>query len=92
MFAPGVILLMEDFHSTNSTIASLTVSIYLLGFAFAPLAFAPLSELYGRLIIYHVTSGFFIVFTIACAVSSNMPMFIVFRFLVIEAALLPSQY
>jgi len=37
---------MEDFHSTNSTIATLTVSIYLLGFAFAPL-----SELYGRLII-----------------------------------------
>lgn len=42
---------------------------------------APLSELYGRMPLYHVCNVLFLIFTIACAVSSNLAMFIVFRFL-----------
>jgi MFS family permease len=42
---------------------------------------APLSEMYGRLWLYHSCNLLFIVFTIAAAVSSNMGMFIAFRFL-----------
>jgi MFS family permease len=42
---------------------------------------APLSEMYGRLPLYHTCNFFFIVFAIACAVSTNMGMFIAFRFL-----------
>lgn len=72
---------MADFHSTNVTIATLTVTIYLLGFALGPLVIAPLSELYGRLIIYHVCNGLFFVFTIACAVSSDVGMLLAFRFI-----------
>ena len=40
---------------------------------------APLSELYGRLPVVHASNVLFLVFTIACAVSSDIPMFIVFR-------------
>lgn len=37
--------------------------------------------MYGRLIMYHSCNLLFIIFTIAAAVSTNMGMFIVFRFL-----------
>lgn len=72
---------MADFNSTNATVATLTVTIYLLGFALGPLIIAPLSELYGRLIIYHVCNGVFLAFTIACAVSADLGMFLAFRFI-----------
>lgn len=81
MFAPGVPQLMEEFHSSSETLASFVVSIFVLGFAFGPLFLAPLSELYGRLIVYDVCAVLFLVFTIACAVASNLGMLIGFRFL-----------
>lgn len=81
MFAPGASLLLEEFHETSSIIGTLTVTIYLLGFATGPLFIAPLSELYGRLYIYHVCNLVFISFTIGCALSKNVAMFVVFRFL-----------
>lgn len=42
---------------------------------------APLSEMYGRLPLYHICNFMFIVFTIACGLSKNLGMIIVFRFL-----------
>jgi MFS family permease len=54
MFAPGVPNLMAEFHSTNIELGSFVVSIYVLGFAFGPMALAPLSELYGRMPIVSV--------------------------------------
>jgi MFS family permease len=57
------------------------VSVYVLGFAFGPLIIAPLSEMYGRLPLYHICNLLFIVFTIAAAVAGSMGQFIVFRFL-----------
>jgi hypothetical protein len=53
MFAPGVPALMVEFKSNSSELASFCVSVYVLGFAAGPMIFAPLSELYGRLIVYH---------------------------------------
>lgn len=81
MFAPGVPEVMSEFHVTNEELASFVVSIYVLGYAFGPLVIAPLSELYGRMFVYHVGNFGFFVFTIACAVSSNLNMLIGFRFL-----------
>ena len=43
MFAPGVPQLMGEFDSSNSVLASLVVSIYILGNAFGPILLAPLS-------------------------------------------------
>ena len=81
MVAPGVPEVMKDFHTTNATIGSFIVSIYILGYAIGPLIIAPLSELYGRLIVYHVNNVLFIVFTIACAVAPNVGSLLAFRFL-----------
>ena len=66
---------------SNLIYRSLVVSVYILGYAFGPLLIAPMSELYGRLPVYHVNTGLFIVFNIACAKSTSLPMLIAFRFL-----------
>ncbi|KEF63033.1 uncharacterized protein A1O9_01009 [Exophiala aquamarina CBS 119918] len=81
MFAPGANQLAAEFGITNSTIAAMTVSIYILGFAVGPLFIAPFSELYGRLIIYHLCTVFYFAFTLGCAFSTNTAMFLVFRFI-----------
>ncbi|CAK4015666.1 MFS general substrate transporter [Lecanosticta acicola] len=81
MFAPGVPQLMREFGTDSSTLATFVVSIYVLGFAVGPLLIAPASELYGRLIVYHVTTIAFIIFTVACALAPSMSSLIVFRFL-----------
>jgi len=80
MFAPGVPQLMREFDSTNVELASFVVSVYILGFAFGPLVLAPLSEIYGRLPIYHVCNIGFMAFTVACALATNLNMLIGFRF------------
>ncbi|KAH8595870.1 major facilitator superfamily domain-containing protein [Bisporella sp. PMI_857] len=81
MLAPGVHLVMEDFHTSSTTFATFVVSIFVLGFACGPLLLAPLSELYGRVIVYNVTNVLFLAFTVLCAVSRNQPMLLAFRFL-----------
>lgn len=81
MFAPGVEDVLREFHSSSSILASLVVSVYVLGYAIGPLMAAPLSEMYGRVPVYHVSNVLFVIFTIACAVSSNLNMLIAFRFL-----------
>ncbi len=70
---------MQDFHSTSSTLASFITSSYLLGYAFGPLVIAPLSEIYGRLPVYHTCNMLFLIFNIACAVAPNLAALIVFR-------------
>lgn len=81
MFAPGVPEVLQDFHTDSQSLATFVVSVYLLGFAAGPLVVAPLSELYGRLWVYHVCNVLFIAFTVACALATNMKMLIGFRFL-----------
>ena len=81
MFAPGVPEVLTEFKSDDQLLGSFVVSVYILGYAVGPLFIAPLSELYGRLVVYHTGNVLFITFTIACAVSSNLNMLIAFRFL-----------
>lgn len=81
MVAPAVPLIMREFHSTNSTIGSFIVSIYILGYAVGPLFLAPLSEVYGRLPVYHTCNFMFVIWTVACALSPNISGLLVFRLL-----------
>lgn len=81
MFAPGVAEVMKEFHITDVQLGSFVVSVYLLGYAFGPLILAPLSELYGRLVVYHSCNLLFVIMTVVCALSRNMNTLIAFRFL-----------
>lgn len=89
MFAPGVEDVMIDFHSTSTMLASFVVSVYVLGYMIGPFLIAPLSEIYGRVYLYHACNILFLIFTIACAVAQTMPQLIVFRLLAGTAGVCP---
>ncbi|RXG43604.1 hypothetical protein VDGE_01203 [Verticillium dahliae] len=80
IFAPGVPDLMREFGSSSPLLASFVVSVYVLGFAAGPLLCAPLSEIYGRTIVYHVFNVGFFCFNIGCALAPSLSSLIVFRF------------
>ncbi|KAI0975118.1 cycloheximide resistance protein [Xylaria arbuscula] len=81
IFAPGVPLVLEEFHSTSPQIATFVVSVYLIGFAAGPVLLAPLSEIYGRVPVYHVCNVGFVAFSVACALAPTLNALIGFRFL-----------
>lgn len=72
---------MEEFHFTNELLGVFAVSVYVLGFVIGPFLIAPLSELYGRLYVYHTCNILLVIFTIACAVSPSLPSLVGFRLL-----------
>lgn len=72
---------MGYFHSTNESLEAFVTTIFLLGYTFGPIVIAPLSELYGRTILYRICMVLFIVFNVACAVANSLGSLIVFRFL-----------
>ncbi|KAL9603171.1 MAG: hypothetical protein Q9219_001374 [cf. Caloplaca sp. 3 TL-2023] len=80
MFAPGVPEIMVEFNSTSTLLAGFVLSIYVLGLAVGPLILVPASKLYGRVVIYHLCKFGFIIFSAACAVSTDIGMLTVFRF------------
>jgi multidrug resistance protein len=73
--------ILHHFHSTNETIGAFVTSVFLLGYTFGPIMIAPLSEMYGRAILYKVCATLFVVFNVACAVSNSLGSLIVFRLL-----------
>jgi len=79
--APAALAYNKEFGVTDPTIGSMTVSIFLLGFAIGPLFFAPLSEMYGRMVVMHMSTMVFLVFTIGCALSQTATQMIVLRHL-----------
>jgi hypothetical protein len=81
IFAPGVPGLMREFHNTGFELGAFVVSIYVLGIAFGPIFLAPLSETYRRQPIYHVGNSLFVVFSIACALTLNLKVLIIMRFM-----------
>ena len=48
IMSPALPDIAQRFHITNGTVLAMTLSIFLLSFAFGPLVLAPLSEIYGR--------------------------------------------
>jgi len=80
MMAPSLPSIAVGYGIDNPTIIALTLSIYLLSFALGPLFVAPLSEMYGRTWVLHISNLVFVVFTIACAVAPTTASLIVFRF------------
>ena len=80
MFAPVVPQVARDIGSDDITRTTLAVSIYVLGFIVGPLIFGPLSQLYGRMIIYRTTVVVYLCMSVGCALSTSIAMLTAFRF------------
>lgn len=63
----------------SEEVVILTVTLFVLGFGFGPLLFAPLSEEFGRRIIYVTTLFIALIFIIPCAVAKNIGTLLVCR-------------
>jgi MFS family permease len=81
MCIPPSSQILASLKSHHEIFLTLLVSVWELGEACGPLFIGPLSEMYGRVPVYHTTNILFIIFSIACAVSSNINMLLAFRFL-----------
>lgn len=68
----------EEFH-VSEEVALLTISLFVVGFGVGPMAFAPLSEILGRRIIYATTLFLAVIFTIPGAVAKNIETLLVTR-------------
>lgn len=81
IIVPGVPLLAETFNESRKPVISLVVSIFVLGFAFGPILMSPLSELYGRRLLYNIANVVTLGFSIGSALAPNITAFIIFRFI-----------
>ncbi|KAK8243193.1 major facilitator superfamily domain-containing protein [Phyllosticta capitalensis] len=63
----------------SSKVATLGLSLYVLGLAFGPMSLAPLSEYFGRRPIYIYSYGIFLLFLMATALAPSVGVFLVFR-------------
>ncbi|KAF2806546.1 putative MFS transporter [Mytilinidion resinicola] len=72
--------IMAEFH-VSQTVATLGISLYVLGFAIGPLVWAPLSELYGRQLMFFLSQTLLTIFNSGAAGSNNIATLLVLRFL-----------
>lgn len=72
--------LQEDFQISR-IVATLGLSIFVVGLGLGPLFLAPLSEFYGRRPVYLVAFGMYLIWLIPCAVAQNTATMMIARFL-----------
>jgi multidrug resistance protein len=71
---------MVQHFDVSQEVVTLGLSFFVLGFAVGPLFWAPLSELYGRQVLFFGTFAAYTVFNVGCAVSQNIHTLIILRF------------
>ncbi|KAK1625667.1 major facilitator superfamily transporter [Colletotrichum phormii] len=64
---------------TNEQQQVLPISVFLIGYVFGPVVWAPLSEHLGRRMLTIITFVMFTIWTMACALAPNWPAFLFFR-------------
>lgn len=79
IFAQGVEDLMR-FHQISYAVASLTTSLFILGFASAPIIFGPVSELIGRKSVLIVCCFGYVCFTFGAASARDLQTIMFCRF------------
>lgn len=77
--APATLEVIADLGTKSTTLGTFSITIFMLGVGIGPLLLAPLSELYGRNLIYQISNVSFTIFSVACAVAPNIALLILFR-------------
>lgn len=80
-YSGAVASLQAQFHPPKQIIITLGISLFVLGFAFGPLFWAPFSEVIGRRKLFICTYFIFTLWQAVSIASPNMASLIVFRFL-----------
>ncbi|CAI6333974.1 unnamed protein product [Periconia digitata] len=80
IMAPALTTIAHELEM-SPTESALALSIYLLASAFGPIFIGPLSEVYGRQTVLHVTGVWFLAWNAACGFAKNKETLIASRFL-----------
>ncbi|EFE42601.1 MFS multidrug transporter, putative [Trichophyton verrucosum HKI 0517] len=78
-YTGGAIEIAQEFHA-DAEVITLGVSLFVLGFAIGPLIWAPMSELFGRQLLFFGTYLALTAFNAGAAGSPNMATLLVLRF------------
>ncbi|KAI9669964.1 MAG: hypothetical protein M1831_007000 [Alyxoria varia] len=76
----NAIPVISQIYGVSQEVGILATSLYVLGYAFGPIIWAPISELYGRRIPILIGSFGFGVFSIAVAVAKDLQTIMICRF------------
>jgi hypothetical protein len=74
---PGM---MKEFNVKSEPIATLGITMYLVGLATGSLILAPLSEIYGRRPVYAGSLLFYSLMVLPCALATGLPEILIVRF------------
>lgn len=79
--APAITQIGESLDISSATQRALVYSIFGFGFVIGTPPTGPLSELYGRVKVLHISFFFYMVFDMACGLANTKTQFYVFRLL-----------
>ena len=80
MVAPALPAISAELNITNPVLSQMSLSLFVLAYAFGPLFLAPLSELYGRVSVLQLANLVFLVFNLGCGFAQNTTQLLVCRF------------
>jgi MFS family permease len=80
IMAPALSTIAHELHMSHIE-SVMALSIYLLATAFGPLVIGPLSEVYGRQKILHVSNVWFLVWNVVCGFAETKEVLIAARFM-----------
>ncbi|KAJ4331471.1 hypothetical protein N0V87_009159 [Didymella glomerata] len=72
VFVPAIPDLMKEFKATDPYLSSFVLSIYVLGYAISPLLTSPLSELFGKVPLYHLCNTLLSISTLLCGTADAL--------------------
>lgn len=78
-YTGGVAQIIQEFN-VSTEVATLGVSLFVLGFAIGPLLWAPFSEMYGRQVLFFGTYAMLTFFNAGAAGSQNIQTLLILRF------------
>ncbi|KAL7275251.1 Polyamine transporter 4 [Rhizina undulata] len=78
VFVPGIYGIMADLN-VSSTVALLGISMYVVGLGLGPMFSAPLSEVFGRKMVYFVNLPLFLLFTMGAGLAQNIETLVICR-------------
>jgi MFS family permease len=79
MLAPALSSIGRDL-STDDTTTQMTLSIFILSFAFGPMVLAPLSEIFGRKPVWIASGAFYVLWNTVCGFANSNGLMIASRF------------
>ncbi|THH07282.1 hypothetical protein EW146_g9364 [Bondarzewia mesenterica] len=81
MIAPAANRVAHDLGATSPEFQPLLTSIFVLAYAFGPLLFGPLSQIFGRSRVVQIGNLFYLLFNIVCGFAKTPGQMLAFRFL-----------